>query len=154
MSENARIENPSQQALQTEVEALEGEAHSFENRLIRLEDEVEKQKDSLISRIERAGIVIGVLGAALSIATGFFALPKAYKEFRGKPETKMVSGWPLELSYDPTMKKVSFMFAAEVGNDGSKNDIVKQVRASFRPDSVPVDRATFVTTGIKLTEKE
>ena len=65
----------------------------------------------------------------------------------------MVSGWPLELSYDPTMKKVSFMFAAEVGNDGSKNDIVKQVRASFRPDSVPVDRATFVTTGIKLTEK-
>lgn len=148
-----RHEHAEIQALRADVISLNAQGASTAAKLVEIDNKLNKHERGLIGGFYKAGIILGVFGLILSGATAFFGLPKAIKEFRSKPQTKMVSGWPLELSYDPSTKKITFAFAVKVANDGGKADTIKEVRASFRPNSVAENQAHFLTGGIKFTEK-
>ena len=78
----------------SEIQALNTNTQALTTTLNRVEQDLEEQKKKFIKRIDRAGIIIGVLGGILAIGTAILTLPKTIKEFRSKPETQLVSGWP------------------------------------------------------------
>lgn len=111
----------------SEIQALNTNTQALTTTLNRVEQDVEEQKKKFIKRIDRAGIIIGVLGGILAIGTAILTLPKTIKEFRSKPETQLVSSWPLEMSYDPMSKQIGFTFSVKVGNYGGRADTKYQL---------------------------
>ena len=141
------------QSLNTSLTRLKRRGVGMRTRLRKVEKDLKEQETKLINKLNRFAAVIAVLGGILALGTGLLTLPKTIKEFRSKPETQLVSGWPLEMSYDPTSKRIGFTFSVKLANYGGKGDTIKEVRASFRPNSIPADKAHFLTSGIKFTEK-
>jgi len=134
---------PSQDSERTAVE-----------RITKLEAQLEETKKGLIGRVERFGIIIGVIGAVFSVLLGLFSLPKAYEDFRSKPETKVVGGWPLRMSYNPQGKNIGFNFTLKVANDGAADDTITEVRANLKSDELRENNTLYFSPAdLKFMEK-
>src|ERR1039458_9010961 len=101
-------------------------------RVQSLEAKWKQENEGLTAWLKRWGAIIGLLAGAV-------ALPKAgydlYNAVVSKPHTTLVRGQPIVLRYDSAKEKIFFSFHLSVHNDGTADDTVSQMWATFKAPS-------------------
>src|ERR1044071_4008435 len=77
-------------SLRVDVNDVKTQLGQIGERVTKAETKLDKHEKGLIGFFQKLGIVIGVAGAVLAGLMGILGLPKAIKEYRSKPQTKLV----------------------------------------------------------------
>jgi hypothetical protein len=101
--------------------------------------------------VKKWGAVVGLLAGVVSIPKASYEL---YQSMVSVPHTTAMRGIPLTLAYDPVRQAIDFSFHLSIHNDGTADDTISEMWATFRPpaDSQSFD-VSFDSSKFQLTDK-
>ena len=123
---------------------------AFEDDLERTKSRTPRNQDFEKSWITKMAVILGVIGALISIPKG---MKDAIEAIRQKPDTSIDLGKPLTVQYEVQKQILRFNLPMIASNEGNGDDVIDQISAEVH--TVPeIDNSLITVNTVEVRDVE